>query len=197
MRRFRPSPSMVVACTALFVALGGTGYAALSITGKNVANGSLTGKDIKNSSISGGDVKNSSLTTSDIKNRSLLATDFKSGQLPGGTKGDKGDKGDPGSALGYATISDTNKVDATRSLNVTTANVTQGTDGLTVCFNGLPFTPRVAVANVSAGADTTGAQTIRTFTEPYSNCPGAQATVIAANAAGAQVHTQAFVIAFY
>jgi hypothetical protein len=34
----RPSPSMAVALIALFVALGGTGYAALTITGKNVKN---------------------------------------------------------------------------------------------------------------------------------------------------------------
>jgi hypothetical protein len=42
--RRRPSPSMLVALLALFVALGGTSYAALTITGKNVRNGSLTGK---------------------------------------------------------------------------------------------------------------------------------------------------------
>jgi hypothetical protein len=74
-----------VAYLALFVALGGSSYAAITITGKNVKNGSLTGKDIKNSS----------LTTSDVKNRALLARDFKRGQLPAGQQGPKGDKGDP------------------------------------------------------------------------------------------------------
>ena len=38
----RPSAALVVAVMALFVALGGTGYAALKVTGKNVKNQSLS-----------------------------------------------------------------------------------------------------------------------------------------------------------
>jgi hypothetical protein len=50
--RFRkPSPAMLVALLALFVALGGTSYAALSITGEDVENSSLTGKDVRNKSL--------------------------------------------------------------------------------------------------------------------------------------------------
>src|SRR4051794_36823991 len=52
----RPSPSMLVALLALFVALGGTSMAAIVITGKNVKNGSLTGTDIKNGSLHSSDV---------------------------------------------------------------------------------------------------------------------------------------------
>ena len=72
MRRIRisrPSPAMLVAVAALFVALGGTAAAALVITGKNVRNGSLSGADIKNGTIKGGDVKNNSLSSADIKGR--------------------------------------------------------------------------------------------------------------------------------
>jgi hypothetical protein len=76
----------VVSVLALFVALGGTSYAAIKITGKNVKNSSLTGKDIKNSS----------LTTSDVKNRSLLSKDFKAGQLPAGPRGADGKNGTNG-----------------------------------------------------------------------------------------------------
>jgi hypothetical protein len=81
--------SNVIATVALFVALGGTSYAALTITGNNV----------KDSSLRGVDVKNSSLTTSDVKNGSLLSSDFKAGQLPAGPQGapgPHGPKGDPG-----------------------------------------------------------------------------------------------------
>ena len=70
LRRFRflrPSPSMIVAVLALVVALGGTSYAALVVTGKSVKDGSLTGRD--------------------VKNRSLLAADFRSGQLRAGAQG--------------------------------------------------------------------------------------------------------------
>lgn len=47
----RPSAALLVAFAALFTALGGTGYAAMMITGANVANQSLTGADIKNASV--------------------------------------------------------------------------------------------------------------------------------------------------
>jgi hypothetical protein len=86
----------VVSVIALFVALGGSSYAAITITGKNVKNSSLTGKDIKNSSLTGSDVKNSSLSTSDIKNHSLRATDFKAGQIPAGPRGADGKNGTNG-----------------------------------------------------------------------------------------------------
>jgi len=64
----RPSPAMLVALAALFVALGGTGYAITAID-KN------------------------SVTTREVKNRSLIKKDFKKGQLPRGAKGAAGRAG--------------------------------------------------------------------------------------------------------
>ena len=61
----------VTATLALFVALGGSSYAALKITGRDVKNNSLTGRDVR------------ALTTKDVKNGSLLARDLAPGQLPG------------------------------------------------------------------------------------------------------------------
>ena len=43
----------VVALLALFIALGGTSWAALKITGKNVQNGTLSGKDVRRNSLGG------------------------------------------------------------------------------------------------------------------------------------------------
>jgi hypothetical protein len=77
----RPSPALVISLIALFVSLGGVGYAAVTITGKNVKNSSLTGKDIKNSSLAGADVKNSRLTGADIKNNSLTGSDILESKL--------------------------------------------------------------------------------------------------------------------
>ena len=98
MKRFirMPSPAMAVALVALFVAMAGTSYAAVRITGKEVANGSLTGADVRNGTLAGVEIKNGALASRDVKDGSLLAADFKSGQLPGGAKGDKGDQGDRG-----------------------------------------------------------------------------------------------------
>ena len=56
MRIPRPSPTFVVACLALLVALGGTGYAAIKLPANSV-------------------------TSVQVKDRSLLGQDFKAGQL--------------------------------------------------------------------------------------------------------------------
>ena len=78
----------VVATLALFVALGGTSYAALTITGKNVRNNSLTGADIRNNTV----------RSADVKDRSLLARDFAARQLPSGAPGPAGATGARGPA---------------------------------------------------------------------------------------------------
>ena len=61
--RGRLSYANVVATLALFIALGGSSYAALTITGKNVRNGSLTGKDIKRNSLTGRQIREGRLDT--------------------------------------------------------------------------------------------------------------------------------------
>ena len=73
LKRFRPSPAMVVASLALMIALGGTGYAASQALPRN------------------------SVTSIQVKDHSLLARDFKSGQLPRGPAGPAGPAG-PGRA---------------------------------------------------------------------------------------------------
>ena len=57
----RPGYANVVATLALVVAMGGTSYAAVKITGKDVKNSSLTGKDVKNESLTGKDIKKRSV----------------------------------------------------------------------------------------------------------------------------------------
>jgi hypothetical protein len=54
----RPSPSIVVAFIALFVALGGVSY--------GVATGSIDTREIKNNTIQGKDVRNGTLSSSDL-----------------------------------------------------------------------------------------------------------------------------------
>ena len=60
-RTSAPQLATVLSLIALFAALGGTSYAAATISGKQVVNGSLSGKDIKNNSVGGLDVKESRL----------------------------------------------------------------------------------------------------------------------------------------
>jgi hypothetical protein len=69
----RPSVATVLSLIALFAALGGTSYAAATISGKQVKNSSLTGADIKNNSIGGADVKESKLGQVPSAAKALLA----------------------------------------------------------------------------------------------------------------------------
>ena len=75
----------VMATVALFLALGGVGYAAVKLPKNSVGSG-----QIKNSSITGADVKNSSLTGSDVKDRSLSAKDVGRSSARGGAGGNRG-----------------------------------------------------------------------------------------------------------
>ncbi len=70
----RLSPATVLACIALFVALGGTGIAAVAALPRN------------------------SVGTTQVRNGSLLKVDFKKGQLPAGARGPTGPAGAAGPA---------------------------------------------------------------------------------------------------
>jgi hypothetical protein len=70
---------MVVACTALIVALGGTSYAALKLPRNSVGTAQL---------------KSNSVTSGKVRNGSLTSRDFRSLSLPRGPRGAQGPKGD-------------------------------------------------------------------------------------------------------
>lgn len=70
LRRLMPSPAMVVALTALFLALGGSAYA-LVITGKSIKNNTVTGSDIRNGSLRGKDAHRDSFGGRAIKESTL------------------------------------------------------------------------------------------------------------------------------
>jgi hypothetical protein len=78
----RPSHTTIAAYMALFVALGGTSYAAVKLP-KN--------------SVGGSQIKKNAVSSSKVKNGSLLKGDFKAGQLPAGAKGPQGAQGPAGS----------------------------------------------------------------------------------------------------
>jgi len=80
----RPSPTTVIACLALAVALTGTSYAAVA-------------KLVPRNSVGSAQVINRSLKTVDLNKRAIRSLRGKPGpQGPQGLKGDKGDKGDKG-----------------------------------------------------------------------------------------------------
>jgi hypothetical protein len=81
--KHRPSPAMVIAIVALVVALGGTGYAAVTLPANSVGTAQL---------------KKDAVTSLKVKNGSLLRGDFKAGQIPAGPAGPEGPAGGAGPA---------------------------------------------------------------------------------------------------
>src|SRR3954464_14453563 len=101
MERIRRHFTSTIALLALFVALGGTTYAALKLPKNSVGS-----KQIKKNAVRSGKVKNGS----------LLKKDFRAGQLPRGRRGLPGTNGQdgqdgapgaPGEAVGFARIDST------------------------------------------------------------------------------------------
>ncbi|HEU0025276.1 MAG TPA: hypothetical protein VFQ12_11620 [Thermoleophilaceae bacterium] len=84
LRRFLPSPAMIVALTALFVAMSGSAYA-LVITGKSIKNNSLRSVDVRNGTLKSRDHAKDSLGGNVIK-ESTLATVPGAGVAAGGSR---------------------------------------------------------------------------------------------------------------
>ncbi len=87
MRVPRPSAGrpLAIACLALFVSLGGVGYAAAtgSIDSREIRNNSIRSKDVRNNGLSGRDIANASLSGADVKNGRLLGVDIEDESLTG------------------------------------------------------------------------------------------------------------------
>ncbi len=79
--RRRPGPALVVASSALAVALGGTGYAAVSLPARSVGTTQL---------------KDRAVTEQKVRLHSLRARDFAPGQIPAGPRGLQGPPGQRG-----------------------------------------------------------------------------------------------------
>lgn len=71
MHRFRPTPALIVAMIALFVALGGVGYAAHQIGTKNIQNNAITTKKIAPNAVTTGKIKNKAVTGSKLAGLSV------------------------------------------------------------------------------------------------------------------------------
>jgi hypothetical protein len=97
----RPSASLVIACLALFVALGGVGYAAATIGSAAIVDNSIRSKDVRNNDLRGKDVRTNTLKGGDVDESSL-------GQVPSAASADNATNA-------------TNAVNATNAANATTA----------------------------------------------------------------------------
>jgi Collagen triple helix repeat (20 copies) len=102
LKRLSRRHSTVVAYLALFAALGGSAYAAVTVTGKNIKDGTITGRDVKNRSL--GTTKLSATAVGSLTgSRGPAGPEGPQGpqgprgaQGPAGPIGETGPKGDSG-----------------------------------------------------------------------------------------------------
>jgi hypothetical protein len=71
--RWRPSPALVIACIALFLALGGVSY--------GLATGAIDSREIKNNTIRSRDVRNGALRGRDIRRGTIAGREVRESRL--------------------------------------------------------------------------------------------------------------------
>jgi hypothetical protein len=88
----RLSPALVIACIALLISLGGTGYATVLQVPRN----SVGTLQLQRNAVKAAKIAPNAVRTGHVLDGTLLTADFKAGQIPQGPKGDKGDTGSAG-----------------------------------------------------------------------------------------------------
>jgi hypothetical protein len=109
--KIRISPGSVLALIALFVALGGVSYAAVTINGANIQNNSIPGKKVRNGAATNQKVKANSLRANRLTSAARASLRGAQGPAgprgetgPRGAQGPQGPQGPAGTALAYAQV---------------------------------------------------------------------------------------------
>ena len=89
----RPSPATVVACIALLLAMGGTGFAAATAA---LAPNSVGTVQLRDGAVTNAKLRRNAVTSDKVANRSLTRLDFAPGQIPAGPAGPTGPTGPAG-----------------------------------------------------------------------------------------------------
>lgn len=158
--KLRLTPSIVISILALFIAIGGTSYAAVKINGKNIKAGTVAGKALKKNTITGKQVKESSLgkvpaaTTADTATNATNAATAANAEKLGGKTPEE--LASPAAYAYVNAFSATPEVPEDSALGITAANITK--ENSFICINGLSFEPRnVQVTTYRIGGGTSNA----------------------------------------
>jgi hypothetical protein len=86
----RPSPALVIAILALFIALGSASYAAVTlgrgaVKTRNIAPGAIKAAQIATGAVGKRAIATGAVGSDEVRNGSLRAADFRSGALPAST----------------------------------------------------------------------------------------------------------------
>jgi hypothetical protein len=98
LKRLSRRHSTAVAYLALFAALGGSAYAAVTVTGKNIKDGTVTGRDVKNRSLGTSKLSPSAVSSLTGKPGPAGPQGEKGAPGPAGPQGDRGAPGPTGLA---------------------------------------------------------------------------------------------------
>jgi hypothetical protein len=176
--RYRPSPSLIIACLALIVALGGT---AIGLPGKK----EIDKNDLRKNVVKSKNVKDDSLNGNDVDEGSF-------GQVPSAANATNAATADGPLAYAHVNIYD-GDVDETLSRGITDAEVSRQGVG-NVCFD-VPFSFGGAQVTPEIGYGANYANFSQNMSE--SNCPaGSNAQVLIINDLG-NLADAFFFIEFY
>jgi hypothetical protein len=149
-----PSPSMAISLLALFVALGGTGYAAVKINGKNIKAKTIAGSKFKNKTLTGSKVRNSTLTGSKLGSDTLTGQQIRESTLGPVPKADVATTAAAANAVAGGTAAGfvpRGKVLDTDLIKLAATGTSADTSPLKTVFTSGPFTFQVACWNASGG----------------------------------------------
>ena len=190
----RPSHGTVVAYLALFVALGGTSVAAVTI-----ARNAVVSSSIKDGQVKTADLGANAVTSAKVKAGSLLASDLKAGELPAAIPGPQGPAGGTGAAGPAGTPGakgepGTPGADGTNGTNgvngaATRVRASKTAGDVTVPANTITFGTAVTIPlaqnNWTQGATETDLFLVRvTVTAPAACTGGAQGLLVNARVGG-------------
>jgi hypothetical protein len=130
MSRFRPrrpSAAVLIAAVALFVSLGGTGYAAFSLPKNSVGtkqlrNNAVTTKKLKNGAVTASKIKNGAVTASKIKNGAVTASKINTSGLTVPTANNAATLGGLGPS-DYTTASNYTQSSTAQAITATVATI--------------------------------------------------------------------------
>jgi hypothetical protein len=152
-----PSASTVVALLALFVALGGTGYAAVRLSGRNIAPRTIAGNKFKNRTVTGGKFKNSTLTGKKLRRNTLTGRQVRESRLatvPSANLATSAGSANAITGPAAAGFVRRGKVLDTNVLKLKAIGTSAANSPLRPVFSSGPFALRVACWNAGGGKTT-------------------------------------------
>lgn len=149
----KPAPATIIALVALFVALGGSGYAAVTISGTQIKNRSIAGKKLKKNTVTGTELNESKLGTVPSASNSALLAGLGPSAFLGATAtaadSDKLDGLDSTAFLGAtAKASDSDKLDGLDSTDFVPGSAVRRVSPITVQATYIGSTTPTPVATI-------------------------------------------------